>query len=74
MQRQYAFLQRLRHAGRIHDPAGVDATKLGELAVVCWACPYDGRNLPTDWRDMAPEYRSVEKFLLLFMNSSFCLG
>ncbi|KAJ7796273.1 hypothetical protein B0H14DRAFT_2205326, partial [Mycena olivaceomarginata] len=32
-------------------------TKPGECMVVCWACPYDGRNLPANWRDVDPEYR-----------------
>jgi hypothetical protein len=57
MTRQYAFLQRAWRAGRAHDPAGIEATKLGELTVVCWACPHDGRNLPPEWRDVDPKYR-----------------
>ncbi|KAJ7456847.1 hypothetical protein B0H11DRAFT_2243727 [Mycena galericulata] len=63
MSRQYAFLQRARRAGHGHDAAGLEATKLGELMVVCWACPYDGRNLPPDWRDVDPKY----KFLYMLM-------
>ncbi|KAJ7429112.1 hypothetical protein B0H11DRAFT_2266968 [Mycena galericulata] len=63
MARQYAFLQRLCRAGRGHDAAGVNATKLGELTVMCWACPHDGRNLPDDWRDVDPKYR----FLFMLM-------
>lgn len=59
MSRQYSFLQRMRRAGRAHDPAGIVATKAGEAMVVCWACPYDGRNLPADWRDVDPKYRCV---------------
>jgi hypothetical protein len=27
--------------------------------VICWACPYDGRNLPADWRDVHPKHRFV---------------
>ncbi|KAJ7916471.1 hypothetical protein B0H13DRAFT_2231608 [Mycena leptocephala] len=51
MSRQYAFLQRARRRGRGHDAAGIDATKPGEMMEICWACPYDGRNLPPDWHD-----------------------
>ncbi|KAJ7701956.1 hypothetical protein B0H17DRAFT_1195154 [Mycena rosella] len=54
--RQYAFLQRLRRAGRGHDPAGIKAKKPGECMVTCWACPYDGRNLPANWCDVDPKY------------------
>lgn len=39
----------LKRAGRGHDPAGVDATTQGELAVECPACPHPGRNLPEGW-------------------------
>jgi hypothetical protein len=38
----------LKRAGRGQDPAGVDATASGELAVECPACPHPGRNLPED--------------------------
>ncbi|KAJ7617537.1 hypothetical protein DFH06DRAFT_1012407 [Mycena polygramma] len=57
MARQFAFLQRMRRAGRAHDEAGVDATGLGEAMVRCWACPYDKGNLPPDWRDVDVKYR-----------------
>jgi len=57
MARQFAFLKRLQRAGRAHDPAGVNSTKNGECAVLCWACPQDGINLPEGWRDVSPEYR-----------------
>jgi hypothetical protein len=59
MARQWAFLKRIKRAGRGHDPAGVDKTKLGECTVMCWACPHDGRNLPENWREVAPAYRYV---------------
>jgi hypothetical protein len=57
MTRQYAFLKRMKRAGRGHDPAGVGNTKNGECAVMCWACPHDNINLPEGWRDVAPEWR-----------------
>ncbi|KAJ6478376.1 hypothetical protein C8R45DRAFT_934146 [Mycena sanguinolenta] len=36
MARQYAFLKRLKHTGRAHDPLGVNNTKNGECTVMCW--------------------------------------
>ncbi|KAJ6480184.1 hypothetical protein C8R45DRAFT_933120 [Mycena sanguinolenta] len=59
MTRQYAFLKRLKHAGRGHDPNGLHNTKTGECAVMCWACPHDGINLPEGWREVAPEFSNV---------------
>ncbi|KAJ7182634.1 hypothetical protein C8R43DRAFT_1116267 [Mycena crocata] len=77
MQRQWAFLQRLRRAGRAHDEAGVDATALGELTPICWACPHDLRNLPPDWRNVDPKYRLVFRvflyMLLLAVDANFKL-
>ncbi|KAJ6523687.1 hypothetical protein DFH09DRAFT_1250900 [Mycena vulgaris] len=65
MARQYAFLQR-------NDAGGLAATALGELMVMCWACPHDGRNLPQDWRDVAPKYRFLY-MLLLAIDANFKL-
>ncbi|KAJ7123215.1 hypothetical protein C8R43DRAFT_1135931 [Mycena crocata] len=64
MARQWAFLIRLKRAGRGHDPAGVEKTKLREIAVNCWTCPYDGRNLPSNWRDVDPAYKFLYMLLL----------
>ncbi|KAJ7429220.1 hypothetical protein B0H11DRAFT_2167516 [Mycena galericulata] len=72
MTRQYAFLQRTRRAGRGHDAAGLAATKAGECMVVCWACPYNGRNLPLKWRDIDAKYGFLYK-LILAMDANFKL-
>ncbi|KAJ7450436.1 hypothetical protein FB451DRAFT_1566624 [Mycena latifolia] len=72
MARQWAFLKRLLRAGRGHDPGGVDATKLGECAVNCWACPHDGRNLPPDWRNVDPKFKFLY-MLLLAVDANFRL-
>lgn len=40
----------LKRAGRGQDPAGVEGTSQGELAVECPACPHPGRNLPDNWQ------------------------
>ncbi|EIN06945.1 hypothetical protein PUNSTDRAFT_33123, partial [Punctularia strigosozonata HHB-11173 SS5] len=50
--RQWENLLMLKRAGRAHDPSGIDATALGELAVLCPACPQDGWNLPDGWQDV----------------------
>ncbi|KAJ6501536.1 hypothetical protein C8R47DRAFT_1211112 [Mycena vitilis] len=72
MSRQYAFLKRLLRAGRAHDPDGVWATENGECAVLCWACPHDGKNLPEGWRNVSPEFQFLY-MLLLAMDANFRL-
>ncbi|KAJ7437065.1 hypothetical protein B0H11DRAFT_2255628 [Mycena galericulata] len=72
MSRQYAFLQRTRRAGRGHDPAGLVATKAGECMVICWACPYNGRNIPKNWRDLDPKYSYLFK-LIVAIDANFKL-
>lgn len=51
MVREWRNLKMLKRAGRGHDPAGVQATKEGECAVICPACPQPGRNLPNNWHE-----------------------
>ncbi|KAK0438381.1 hypothetical protein EV421DRAFT_1891948 [Armillaria borealis] len=43
---QWRHLKKCKHAGRGHDPTGVQGTSLGELALECSACPHPGRNMP----------------------------
>ncbi|KAJ6462537.1 hypothetical protein C8R45DRAFT_1064445 [Mycena sanguinolenta] len=64
MARQWAFLMRLKRAGRGHDPLGAENTALGECAIPCWACPHDGRNLPEGWRELHPKYQFLYRVLL----------
>jgi hypothetical protein len=47
--REYRHLLLLKRGGRGHDSGGAKATKSGELAVRCPACPRPGVNLPDDW-------------------------
>ncbi|KAG2052390.1 hypothetical protein BDR06DRAFT_983220 [Suillus hirtellus] len=47
--REWRNLNALKRAGCWHDPAGVDTTQEGELAVLCPACPHPGINLPPNW-------------------------
>ncbi|KAJ7145024.1 hypothetical protein C8R46DRAFT_1045720 [Mycena filopes] len=72
MAREFSFLQIGKHAGRAHDPKGLAATKVGECAVVCWTCPYDGRNLVPGWRDVDPKYRYLYR-LILALDANFKL-
>ncbi|KAJ7731904.1 hypothetical protein DFH07DRAFT_968567 [Mycena maculata] len=72
MTRQWAFLQRLKRVGRGHDPAGVEQTGLGGTAVNCWLCPQEGKNLPSDWRNVDPKYRFLY-MLLLAVDANFKL-
>lgn len=51
MTMQWQHLKLLKWGGRGHDPAGVDATRPGELAVLCPSCPRPGINLPENWED-----------------------
>ncbi|KAL1724763.1 hypothetical protein EV714DRAFT_222510 [Schizophyllum commune] len=51
MSRQWGFLLRMKRAGRGHDRSGIDGTVGGGAAVRCWACPRDGVNMPSDWRE-----------------------
>ncbi|KAI0047219.1 hypothetical protein FA95DRAFT_1465725, partial [Auriscalpium vulgare] len=53
--RQWRFLKMLKRGGRGHDPAGVDATQPGALAIECPACPRPGVNLPDDWESAPPD-------------------
>ncbi|KAJ7048214.1 hypothetical protein C8F01DRAFT_1268135 [Mycena amicta] len=59
MSRQWSCLSRAKRTARGHDPLGVAATLLGACAVLCWACPHDGKNLPTNWRDIEPKFRVI---------------
>ncbi|KAG1805841.1 uncharacterized protein BJ212DRAFT_1449520 [Suillus subaureus] len=49
MIRQWGNLKQLARGGRGHDPAGINATAKGELAVLCPMCPQPSKNLPPDW-------------------------
>nr|GAT58314.1 predicted protein [Mycena chlorophos] len=70
MTRQWAFLAHLKRSGRGHDPAGPEETPLGGCAVLCWACPQDGRNIPENWHDVEPEYRFLY-MVILAMDANF---
>ena len=52
----------LKRAARGHDVGGIAATKNGELAVVCPACPQPTVNLPLDWQSTNPDNRKVPAY------------
>ncbi|KAI0702101.1 hypothetical protein C8Q76DRAFT_802395 [Earliella scabrosa] len=63
-------IKALRRAGRAHDPNGVEATSLGELAVECPACPHPNKNLPPDWQN-APDNVRWLYVLFIMVDANF---
>jgi hypothetical protein len=57
MARQFSFLLMVIRAGLLHTVDGLRNAAPGSLAVLCWACPADGKNLPEGWRDVDPKYK-----------------
>ncbi|KAF7968821.1 hypothetical protein HWV62_29262 [Athelia sp. TMB] len=68
--RIWRHLKMLKRAGRGHDPAGVAATRMGECAVECPACPHPNKNLPVGWED-APEGIKWLYALLVTIDANF---
>lgn len=67
MVREWRNLKLLKRAGRGHDPEGIQATKEGDCAMVCPACPQPGRNLPDDWENAPESIQHVHTSLLVVM-------
>ncbi|KAJ7715461.1 hypothetical protein B0H16DRAFT_1667065 [Mycena metata] len=72
MSRQWAHLMRLMRTGGGHNRAGVAATGKGATGLLCWPCPHDEKNIPKDWRDVAPEFKFLY-MLILAMDANFRL-
>ncbi|KAJ7770736.1 hypothetical protein B0H16DRAFT_1306425 [Mycena metata] len=70
MTREWRHLMMLKRAGRGHDPAGVEATKAGECALLCPACPQPGKNLPPNWKDTRKSRRFLYA-LFLALDANF---
>ncbi|KAK6988861.1 hypothetical protein R3P38DRAFT_3228156 [Favolaschia claudopus] len=68
--RQWRHLCMLKRAGRGHDAAGVEATKPGECALLCPACPQPGKNLPPNWQAVSKEKRFLYA-LYLALDANF---
>ncbi|KAJ7303441.1 hypothetical protein DFH08DRAFT_977124 [Mycena albidolilacea] len=64
----------LKRAGCAHDPCEdrIAATKAGELALLCPACPQPGINLPVNW-DKVPFEKAFLYALFLAINANFRL-
>ncbi|KAJ7431147.1 hypothetical protein B0H11DRAFT_2165768 [Mycena galericulata] len=71
--RQWREVKRMKRGKRGHDVGGVRATKQGELALMCRACPQPGWNLPRDWEMIDPFYRFIY-FLFLAQDANFRLS
>ncbi|KAJ6479437.1 hypothetical protein C8R47DRAFT_1218996 [Mycena vitilis] len=74
MTRQWQNLHLLKRAGRAHDPAEdrIGATKEGECALLCPACPQPGKNLPPNWKDL-PWDKAFIYALYLAIDANFRL-
>jgi hypothetical protein len=55
----FRHLRMAKRAGRAHDPAGIENTKLGDLAVQCPTCPRADVNLPPDYQDVPQNIQYV---------------
>ncbi|KAG9219942.1 hypothetical protein CCMSSC00406_0006855 [Pleurotus cornucopiae] len=58
----------LKRAGRAHDPSGIQATRQGQLAIECPACPHPDRNLPLDWESAMRDAWRYTLFLVIDAN------
>ncbi|KAJ7814290.1 hypothetical protein B0H14DRAFT_2376079 [Mycena olivaceomarginata] len=74
MTRQWQHLMLLKRAGRAHDLCDdrIGATKLGECALLCPACPRPGKNLPPDW-EKAPFEKGFLYALFVALDANFRL-
>ncbi|KAJ7711045.1 hypothetical protein B0H14DRAFT_2645959 [Mycena olivaceomarginata] len=66
-------VKRHKRAKRGHDEGGIAATKQGELARPCRACPQPGWNLPPNWEKIDPFYRFIY-IVFLAADANFRLG
>ncbi|KAF9508424.1 hypothetical protein BS47DRAFT_1302898, partial [Hydnum rufescens UP504] len=51
---EWHHLMMLKRAGHGHEDSGVKGMQLGELAVLCPACPHPEINLPRGWESSPP--------------------
>ncbi|THH18698.1 hypothetical protein EUX98_g8912 [Antrodiella citrinella] len=70
--RLYRNLVLLKRGGRGHDTSDISATLEGSLAVICPACPYPGRNIPSDWEQTPSSTRWIYT-LYLMLDANFKL-
>ncbi|TDL14069.1 hypothetical protein BD410DRAFT_687969, partial [Rickenella mellea] len=69
---EYRHIMMAKRGARGHDPEGINATKPGECAVECPACPQPGRNLPENFSSASQSER-FKYALFLAMDANFKL-
>ncbi|KAJ7024932.1 hypothetical protein C8F04DRAFT_1269809 [Mycena alexandri] len=72
MARQWGFIERVQRAGLPLKPGGLEDVEAGSCAVTCWGCPYEGRNIPDNWRDVDPQSRFLY-MLMVAVDANFRL-
>lgn len=72
MVHEWRFLRGLKRTGRGHDEGGVAATKEGDCALLCPACPQMGINMPASWKAI-PRAKRWLYALFLAMDANFRL-
>ncbi|KAI0037791.1 hypothetical protein FA95DRAFT_1585548 [Auriscalpium vulgare] len=70
--RCFRNIRTVKRAGRGHDPAGIDATAPGELAIICPLCPHPDRNMPEGWEN-ASDDEAWKHTLFLAIDANFKL-
>ncbi|KAH6887831.1 hypothetical protein BKA70DRAFT_1235793 [Coprinopsis sp. MPI-PUGE-AT-0042] len=66
--RYWRSLLQGKRSGRGQDPAGINNTAEGELALECPACPHPGKNIPDDWTEAGPLLFIYTLFLAMDAN------
>jgi len=64
MAREWWHLKMVIRASRSHDPAGVTATRKGECAVLCPACPHPGMNMEEGWVQVPDDRKFLHTLFL----------
>lgn len=57
--RMWRHTRMVKCGGRSYNPAGIDGTSPGELAVLCPAYPIPSINLPPNWQSVGEESKYV---------------
>ncbi|KAF8120414.1 hypothetical protein EV363DRAFT_1190282 [Boletus edulis] len=57
--REWRHLKMLKRMGQAYDSHGVQATREGECAVLCPACPHPGKNIPLNFSEIREDKRWI---------------
>ncbi|KAJ7576758.1 hypothetical protein C8J56DRAFT_899390 [Mycena floridula] len=71
--RQYRHLKLMKRAGCGNIPDGIATIGLGELALICWACPNPGVNIAPNWKEVTPKEQWYLFMVVLAMDANFRL-